>query len=269
MKIELMRCKHGHFFFPAHDSIVGRSLQDYGEYSEHEVELFNQILRPGDVALDLGANLGALTIPMGRRVGPTGRVWAFEPQPAMARILAANCIINTINVKVMMLAAGDTKTQVSIPDFEDYNHVYNYGRVEVGEPGFSKYVMVSQEPLDELDIDEPVRFMKVDVEGSELRVLRGAKTLIETNKPIMFVENDRLEHVDELIHYVRDIGYTLYWHIAPLYNADNFRKNPENIFGGQASFNMLCAPQAGPNTMEVSGLHEVDKESIEMVKTCL
>lgn len=269
MKLELARCRHGSFFFPEADSIVGPSLRKYGEYSEGEVKLFRQLIRPGDIVLDIGANLGALTVPMGHMVGPSGRVLAFEPQPTMAKLLAANCAINNINAKVSVMALGDEKIQVSIPDFEEYNWPYNYGRVEVGEPGFPKYVMVSQFPLDEVDVGGSVRFMKVDAEGSEIKILRGGKKLIETSQPIMFVENDRREHVDELIALVREMGYAPYWHVTHLFDTDNFRKDPENIFANQASFNMLCAPQDGPNKLEVRGLDEITPEATEKVKQCL
>ena len=63
-------------------SWLGSSLATYGEYSEGEVAVFNKVLKPGDVAIDVGANIGALTIPMARLVGENGCVYAFEASAA-------------------------------------------------------------------------------------------------------------------------------------------------------------------------------------------
>lgn len=246
MRVEFKTCKHGHFFYLPNDYILGRGLTKYGEYSEPEIDLFKQLIRQGDVVLDVGANIGALTVPLGHMVGPQGRVWAFEPQWSVAQVLVANCAINQIPAKVSAVAVGNESKQVSIPNFGEYNLAYNYGRVEVGEPATSMW-SVDQVRLDDMDLDEPIRFIKLDVEGMELEALKGAKQLIESNWPIMFVENDRKAKAKELIEYVLSTGYKPYWHIAPLFNPDNFFHDPENIFGSQASFNMLCAPPEGSN----------------------
>lgn len=246
MRVEFKTCKHGHFFYLPNDHILGRGLAKYGEYSEPEVDVFRQLVGPGHVVLDVGANIGAFTVPFGRFVGPTGRVWAFEPQWSVAQILVANCAINQIPAKVHAVAVGNEAKKTSIPNFGEYNLQYNYGRVEVGEPATSVW-SVDQVRLDDLDLDEPIRFIKLDVEGMEVEALKGAKELIETNWPILFVENDRKAKAKELMDYVASIGYKAYWHIAPLFNPDNFFHDPEDIFGAQASFNMLCTPPDGPN----------------------
>ena len=79
--------RHGIFTIFNEDELVGLSLATYGEYSEGEVEVFRKVLKPGDVAIDIGANIGALTIPMARLVGETGRVYAFEASAANAELL--------------------------------------------------------------------------------------------------------------------------------------------------------------------------------------
>lgn len=69
---------------------VGRSLALYGEYREGEVELFQQILRPGDIAVEVGANIGAHTVPMAKSVGDSGRIISFEPQNEVFQALNGN-----------------------------------------------------------------------------------------------------------------------------------------------------------------------------------
>lgn len=265
MKLELLKCKHGHFLFPSSDDIVGRSLHTYGEYSEPEVNFFTQILRPGDLALDIGANFGSLTIPMAHSVGREGRVWAFEPQPDFARLIAANATINNLNVRVMNVAVGAEKSMVSIPDFEGYDQQYNYGRVEVGEKGAWKNLLVPQVRLDDLEFPIPLRFAKIDVEGMEEEVLKGARETIVKYKPILFVENDRKNKAISLWQALTDLGYTCLWHIAQLFSEDNFFKNLNNIFGCQASFNMICTPLDGNNQLEVEAAERVTEENLKVI----
>lgn len=73
-------CRYGEMAFHHTDKWIGRSLDLYGEWSEGEVELFRNVVKPGDVVIEAGANVGALTIPLAKIVGDTGRVHAFEPQ---------------------------------------------------------------------------------------------------------------------------------------------------------------------------------------------
>ena len=92
--LRLKACKHGPMMFFANDTHIGRSLDLYGELSEPEIELFGQYLRPGMVAVDAGANIGTHTVCFARAVGPTGRVFAFEPQRVLHQILCGNLALN-------------------------------------------------------------------------------------------------------------------------------------------------------------------------------
>jgi FkbM family methyltransferase len=68
----------------------------YGEYSESEVSVFRAFMRPGDTVLDIGANIGDLTLPMARIVGPSGRVIAVESHSDTYHVLCANMALNGI-----------------------------------------------------------------------------------------------------------------------------------------------------------------------------
>jgi dTDP-4-amino-4,6-dideoxygalactose transaminase len=84
--------------------------------------------------------------------------------------------------------------------------------------------------------------MKIDVEGMELEVLKGADATIRQHMPVVFVENDRKEKSADLIQHIHKLGYQLYWFTPPLYNPDNFYHNEENIYGNTITRNMLCLP---------------------------
>jgi hypothetical protein len=86
---------------------------------------------------------------------------------------------------------------------------------------------------------ESVALIKLDVEGSELKVLRGASAVIQRDHPALYVENDRLENSAPLIEWLLERGYRLWWHMAPAFNPQNFLKNENNIYGDVVSINMI------------------------------
>jgi len=85
-----------------------------------------------------------------------------------------------------------------------------------------------------------LRFLKIDVEGMEEEVLRGASDTIRRLQPLLYVENDRFDRSLSLMTCLEQLGYLMYWHTPPLFNPDNFRRNPVNEFPGVVSVNLFC-----------------------------
>ena len=69
---QLKRCRYGDMVFQTNDTYVGRSFDLYGEFSEGEVVLFRQLIRPGQVVVDVGSNIGAHTVPLAQLTGRQG-----------------------------------------------------------------------------------------------------------------------------------------------------------------------------------------------------
>src|SRR5260221_8576585 len=165
----LKNCRYGTMMFPLNDQYIGRSLDLYGEYSEAEVDVFKFILRPGDVVIDAGANMGALTLPFSRLVGETGSVIAFEPQRPMFYLLCGNLAINTIeNVAAIQAALGAAPGTILVPLLRPQGH-YNFGGVSIGGPTGDP---VRLRTIDQLGLPA-LRLLKIDVEGAELGVIQG------------------------------------------------------------------------------------------------
>jgi FkbM family methyltransferase len=224
--------------FPARDAYVGRSLAEYHEYSEGEVDLFRQMLRPGDTVVEAGANIGALTVPLARLVGPKGRVWAFEPQRPIFNVLCTNLTLNGLeHVRPERVALGAGDGSISVPVIPLGAEV-NFGGLSLGE--------VEGEPCPMRSLDSyglpSLRLIKADVEGAEVQLVQGAGETIRRLRPLLYMENDRLEHSAALIKSIMDLGYRLWWHVVPLFNPSNFRGNADNIFGTIGSKNMICIP---------------------------
>jgi hypothetical protein len=97
--------------------------------------------------------------------------------------------------------------------------------------------------------------LKIDVEGMELRVLMGATGLIAAHKPMLYVENHRPQNSEALVAFIHSLGYRLYWHKPPLYNPDNFLRNPHNVFGDVVSLNLIGLHASMPQ--DIAGLEEL------------
>lgn len=170
---------------------------------EPEWERCAQWLSPGDWAIDVGANIGHYTKRFSDLVGPTGRVLAFEPVPATFELLAANAAqFEHANVSLLNVAASDDTRLlgISIPDFE--TGLKNYYGAALTEQATGLRVMTCR--IDALGLPGRVRLIKVDAEGHDAVVLRGAQQLISRDRPVVVIESA----ADEVEEMMRNLDYT-------------------------------------------------------------
>lgn len=157
-------------FYPTN---VSANLWINADTRVHGLELFKDYCQAGDVAVDVGANVGEVSIIFSQRVGATGRVFAFEPHPRIYRYLVGNLALNHCdNVTPANLAVGAVPGVVRLSNdkHDDMNRIVDDGAIEV-----ACTTLDAQLPA------QPIAFLKIDVEGSELRVLEGARqTLART-----------------------------------------------------------------------------------------
>ncbi len=197
-------CRYGTMVFNTFDRYLGRGLDLYGEFSEGEVEMFRQLVRPGDTVLDVGANIGAHTLFFARQVGPKGAIYALEPQRVVFQTLCANMALNSVtNVWCLPCAAGAEPGETTVPR-GDYTQSGNFGGVSVG--GSAQGERVPVVTVDGLNLPA-CRLIKIDVEGAEEHVLRGAVQTIERLRPVLYVENDRKERSGGLVRFIAGLGY--------------------------------------------------------------
>jgi FkbM family methyltransferase len=153
--------------------------------------------------------------------------------------LCANMALNNItNVMAERCGLGNRSQTLHIPVL-DYGSRHNFGGMSLDLVEEGEAVPVRR--LDSYGLGR-CSFIKIDVEGMERQVLEGASNTIHALRPMMYIENDRREKSPGLIQLLLAMDYTLWWHITPLYNPDNFAGNRNNVFANTVSINMLCAP---------------------------
>ncbi len=249
----VVKGRYGYVLFNKNDHYIGRAVEKYGEFSESEVEIFRQLCVKGDLVVEVGANIGTHTMVFSQLVGNTGRVYAFEPQRIVFQTLCANMALNNIeNVECFQTALANEAGHILFPDIR-YDIEGNYGAVEMDK--FAAGNKIPQARLDDLLEVPRLKFIKIDVEGMEHKVISGARELIAKHRPFLYVENDRMDKSPALIELIRSLDYRLYWHCPLLFNPNNFAGDAENLYPGTVSVNMICIPR--DMTIDMMGFQEV------------
>ena len=221
------------FFFYKNDTIIGQSLRHYGEYTELEIGLLKNFIKSHYAIYDVGANIGYHTIAFSKMAK---HVYAFEPNKKNLRLLQKNTK-TCENVTVYDVAVSNSAGTLHVQDF-DTNVPGNYGEMLIKEDGQECKSIT----IDELEDVYGPDLLKIDVEGHELQVLRGAiKTITEFN-PVIFYEAHGTD-LAEIYDLLTDLGYRLYWYPCPNYNPMNYKKNAYNIFGYGGVCNILALPK--------------------------
>jgi FkbM family methyltransferase len=241
--LTLKQCKYGWMLFGG--PYIGKCFELYGQYSESELSVMRAFLGEGSTVIDVGANIGDLTVPLAKIVGPSGRVYAIESHPETFNILCANLALNGIsNTKPLnvFIATNDKASTGGV--WGEFAYVS-----ETWKPQFMA--------IDALELDA-CHLIKVDVDGKELEVLRSGEMQIERHRPIVYVENDDRASSPDLLSYLIDnLGYDLYWHSAPIFEESNFLNNPVNHWAPKNIVSWMILGIPAERKLEISTLRRV------------
>lgn len=225
------------------DQFIDRTVYFYA-YEPCLTRTLLKRLSRGATFVDVGANIGYYTLLAARTVGPQGRVFSFEPQPEVYRRLSSNIQLNELtNVRVFNCALADTKQTVTlcVPPQD-----VGFGHASLKEQGWESAdrFEVEAHPLDDLlaGQTERVDVIKVDAEGAEAAILRGARNTLCDHRPDLFVELNAEAMATfgykpiELIEYIVDCydGYRfaqITGHRMRDASLEEFRRNPELCSG--------------------------------------
>jgi FkbM family methyltransferase len=183
---------HGvRLFVDLSDHVIGLNIVR-GRYETGEVGYVRSILKSGDTAIDAGAHIGFFTMQMAAMVGPTGMVYAFEPFDANADLLERSIQENRFGDRVTFqraaVGAAPGTAALTFP-VETLNTGGAYLLREGTSPlAGNRTKNVPVVALDGLPIRRPVRLIKMDVEGAEPLVMKGAAALLRNDRPVVVSE---------------------------------------------------------------------------------
>jgi len=239
---DLIKMRDGWMIYNKNDKYIGKSIKEYGEWSQEEINLCMQILNPSDVVIEVGSNIGSHTLALAKIVHE-GVVFAFEPQNVIFQNLSANMSINSItNCFCSNIALSNKKEEDFYYPNLDFTKENNFGGMHLNKVKSNNFLRSVVDTLDERFAHlKSLKILKMDVEGMEVNVLKGGFDLIKRTKPFLYVENDinYIAKSKELIELIWSLGYRIFWHVIPLYNKSNFFENENNVFGDLYSYNMF------------------------------
>jgi FkbM family methyltransferase len=177
------------------------------EWHRHDMHAFRSLVGPGETAIDVGANLGFVTAMLATLVGGDGRVVSLEPSPLtfakLQKTIAANGLSQVVACNLGAGSAPGTQTLTQV------NRSSGNGSILAAGSGPSQVIRI--ERLDDLPEawETPVSFLKIDTEGYEPHVLRGARRLIEHSRPVIYMEmgGDYVDSTLESIELLSEAGY--------------------------------------------------------------
>ena len=243
--LETRPCRYGLMSYLKSDIFVSRSLREYGEWAQAEIDFLLDLLKPGDTVLDIGAFIGTHTLAFAQKVGGTGKVYAFEPHPTFYEVLKTNIAQNAVtNVSSANVALSDRigKAEVSEIGISDVRNFGGLTILKVGSSvGDSALRTVDVTTVDQLGISA-CDLIKIDVEDMEIDVLKGARELLRAARPIVFAECNSLEYGWPVAAFLKDEEYRTYLLSAPSYNAHNFLQNKDNFLGDSLEMGLVLVP---------------------------
>jgi FkbM family methyltransferase len=204
-----------------HDGIE-LSIYLFGAFERATARALARLLPRGGVAIDVGANIGAHTLPMARHVGESGRVFAIEPTTRAVERLSVNLGLNpALSRRVTVCAAalvapgeplsGEYYSSWPVSDAERPHAVHRgVPHRSTGSIALTLDELVAREAIPRLDV------VKIDVDGRELRVLRGAAATLATLRPSLVIEvapyalEEHGGSLDDLLALVTQAQYRLF-----------------------------------------------------------
>lgn len=206
------------------DSILSKFI--YDGFEADEINFLNSFLNEGDSFVDIGANVGLFSLYAAKKVGPKGTVISFEPSQITYNRLLENIQLNNLtNVKAFKLGLSDKEAILELNISENGFEAWNTF-VQSKDSKFSRKEQVQVTSFDDflkanaVDIDK-ITLIKLDVEGFEINVLKGAtKLLSRENAPVFMVEYTDGNAIaaghccHEIYKFMNEYGYTWYAYSA-------------------------------------------------------
>ena len=236
----ICRLPWGSLWLTSND-VMSRHVRFHEDFEENEKKFMRRFLQSGMIVLDLGAHHGYYTLMMSFIVGNNGRVIAFEPSPRERRRLKLHLAINRCsNVRVESWALGSSEGVADLYVCLEKETGCNSLRppaVSERTRAVQVYVTTLDSYMGTAGINTTIDFIKIDVEGAEVEVMKGATGLLsQSSRPVIMAEIDDLRSVPwgyrsaEIYDFIVSKGFRLFeidseGKLNPCPRKENFDEN--------------------------------------------
>jgi FkbM family methyltransferase len=212
MDIYFKETPAGHFCLIEKD-LISSCIANSGYWEPHLYYFYSQFIKPNYTVIDGGANIGFHSIQFAK-LANEGKVYSFEPQSLIFNVLSTNSLINGTSDIILQYRLGlsDTDGNLKMTPLSEQQFsetCINYGGRGITDSDLGEEV-VELTTIDNLHLPK-LDFIKLDVQGFELKALKGGENTIKSNYPIMFIENYlNLEVDQQVMQLLEDWGYIIY-----------------------------------------------------------
>ncbi len=231
----------------------GLALSIFKIYEPNQTEIVKKYVRKGDIVIDIGAHVGYYTLLMAQLVGENGKVYSFEPDPVNFQLLKKSVEINGFeNVILIQKAVSNITNKVKLflgDDDSAINRIYD---AKLGDAKES--IDVESITIDEYfkENDELINFIKIDSEGSEVKIVNGMKQFLSRNKELVmmteffpFLIKKSGDEPNQYLKSLEKSGFNLYNILdknekTNKINSENFLESGIN---SEYCTNLLCIKQ--------------------------
>ena len=247
-----LEARYGRLVYFSGDAVVGRSLQEYGEWAQKELEFIDSFDVSNANVVDVGAYIGTHTLAFSRFVSERGTIYSIEPHPKYFDVLKENISINKIGNVVPINCALSDQPGVAYMDDLCFSPSQNLGgaRISVGDTTGNR-IQVEVRTLDSLSLDS-CGLIKIDVEGMEANVLAGGRATIERCKPVVVAECNSADAAWSVVETVRTCNYCVFLYSETAFNSANYFENANNIFSNARELAIVCVPVERRNIFQKS-----------------
>ena len=211
------------YFFPESFLFKRRLERSIKNKDENEIELLERFIEPGTDSIDVGVYRGVYSYEMSKY---SKNVHSFEPNPIIFEYINKNLkkIINNIFLYNYALSNKNQVIDLKVPirnekyNRENFEEFYELGRATIHQENtFKRYekFQITSKKIDEFNFKNNISFIKIDVEGHELEVIKGGEEIISKNKPILLVEIEERysqNKVSDTINYINKLGYISHYY---------------------------------------------------------
>jgi FkbM family methyltransferase len=215
-RLTFYKTESGNYYLPsdAELDVIANAIKNNEIFDKEIVDVASKYIKPNTVVLDVGANFGQMSVIFSNMVGEKGVVHSFEADDWVFEILCKNIEANNKQGKIIphFGAVHNVDGKILYFPVQDFKRFGTYGSYGI-DYNAQNGRKVNSLTIDSLNIEQPISFMKIDIQGGDLLAMQGAVKTIEKNKmPIIFeyeylFEDDFNLCFQDYVDFVQSIGY--------------------------------------------------------------